>query len=666
MNAGYIILIVAAVLFFILVLPSIRIIGPTEIGLVTKRFGLKKLPKDNPIAFNGEVGYQAEMLMPGWWFKLWIVYAVKNFPWVQIPAGEIGIVIAQVGEPLPVGAKSAEDKGGTELFSNLRKFIEAEGQKGVQRPVLPPGTLAPIHPAGFLVITKGGVYGTPISPDLIRIKRSEAGLTYRSFGLESRHLNQVIIDPSGDYEGERGREIIDYVGIVTTLEGEPLPAGDIASRIGGWEDIIKLEQDGKPDSELIEATLGGKNTLHNNYQDFQAFLNNGGKIGLQNDPLLYGAYNLNPFLVRVDLVPMLIVNQGEVAVIKSYVGQVTEDTSGSEFKFGSLVKPGHRGIWHETLRTGKYPINPHCYQAVIVPTAILTLNWAEAISEAHNLDRKLKPITAKSKEGFEFNIDLQVQLHIADVKASRVISIVGTIENLVDEVLQAAVGNYFRNKLQSMPAVMFIEKRDEIQTEAQAHVIRHLEQYEVETLGVYIQDVILPIKLVEVLTAREIANQRIETHKKEKDAEDQRMLMENAKGTADKQKDLATSTVNIEIKKNDAKAKRAQADGDAFYIAETGRANAAEVLAVGIARAKGYQKQVEALGQNATAIINTATVLSENKMSIMPHILVNGGNGGSLESLAAVLTDKYSKEPDAQKKDSTTTEDKTDVEKSHE
>ncbi len=67
---------------------------------------------------------------------------------------------------------------------------------------------------------------------------------------------------------------------------------------------------------------------HNNYQDFDAFLKAGGKIGLQHDPLLYGAYLLNPFLVRVEEVPMLVVNQGEVAVIKAYVGLPTEDMSG--------------------------------------------------------------------------------------------------------------------------------------------------------------------------------------------------------------------------------------------------------------------------------------------------------------------------------------------------
>ena len=66
------------------------------------------------------------------------------------------------------------------------------------------------------------------------------------------------------------------------------------------------------------------------------------------------------------------------------------------------MRPGHRGIWQEPLRTGKYPINPRVYAAEIVPTSILTLNWADAVSEAHNLDARLSPIDGKSREGFVF------------------------------------------------------------------------------------------------------------------------------------------------------------------------------------------------------------------------------------------------------------------------
>ena len=94
---------------------------------------------------------------------------------MRVPAGEIGVVIAQVGQPLPIGAKSAIYKKEFANFSDLRGFIRNGGQKGVQRPVLPPGTLVPIHPVGFLIVTKSEVYGEPISPEL-RGKAGRGGL----------------------------------------------------------------------------------------------------------------------------------------------------------------------------------------------------------------------------------------------------------------------------------------------------------------------------------------------------------------------------------------------------------------------------------------------------------------------------------------------------------
>ena len=630
----YPLLVLAVVLAAAWFLVSLHRIGPTEVGLVIKRFSWSKLTKDNPVAFHGEAGYQADLLMPGLRWMPRLVYSVEKYPWVQVPAGEIGVVIAQVGQPLPIGAKSAVYKKEFANFSDLRNFIQAGGQKGVQRPVLPPGTLVPIHPVGFLVITRSQVYGEPISPEL-RAKMGRRGeLTPQALGLAPDQLDLVRIEPQ-----PRGKDgaTIDMVGIVTTYEGDPLPSGDIASRLGGYADVEKMEADNASDAHIIEALLGSKSNLHNNYQDFQAFLEHGGHIGLQHDPLLYGAYALNPFLVSVEMVPMMMVKQGQVAVIKAYVGLATQDTSGSEFKFGSLVRPGHRGVWQEPLRTGKYPLNPRCYEAEIVPTAILNLNWADAVSEAHNLDAQLQQIVAKSKEGFVFKIDLQVQIHVPDTKAPRVISMVGTMKNLVNEVLQAAVGNHFRDSLQSMPAIRFIETRRQVQQEAFDHIKVQLEQYQVETKGVYIQDVVLPEDMVTVLTHREIANQEIETFKKQKAAQDQRIEMEQAKGTADMQADLARSKVGVDIKKNNADARVAEATGEAEYIRQTGTAKGAEVEAVGLARARGYRAQVEALGSNATAIVNVITALAEGKAKFVPDVLVaGGGNGnGAMEGLAA-------------------------------
>jgi regulator of protease activity HflC (stomatin/prohibitin superfamily) len=659
-----------ALLALALIAKSLHLIGPAEVGLVNKRVARRSLADGDPVALHGEAGYQRDLMMPGLRFALWPVYTVTKHPWVQVPAGEIGVVISQVGEPIAIGAKSAEFHREFGNFGDLAMFLASGGQKGVQRPVLPPGTLAPIHPAGFLVITASRVYGVPVSAELTALARQHGAITPEVFGLQPRQLRVTIIAPN---------DSTDMVGIVTALEGEPLPAGDIASRLGGFADVQTMEQAGASDAEIIDTLLGRQNELHNNYQDFQAFLSSGGRIGLQHDPLLYGAYLLNPFLVRVEMVPMLVVRQGEVAVIKSFVGLPTLDTSGSEFKFGSIVQPGRRGIWQEPLRTGKYPINPRIYAAEIVPTSILTLNWASASSQAHNLDTALSPIEGKSREGFVFSIDLQVQIHVSDTKAPKVISMVGTMQNLVNEVLQSAVGNHFRNTLQRLEAITFIETRDQVQQAAMLAVSGYLTAYEVETRGVYIQDVIFPDELVQVLTQREIAKQEKATFHEQREAQHARIEVEKARGTADMQGQLATSQVSIEINANQADALAAKARGEAAFVETTARAEATKVEvmgradasriealglaeatkvqaigsaeasrtravglaeakaaeALGLARAEGFEAQKDALGAQATAIVAAINAIAEGRVDVMPDVLVTGG--GSLDGLAAAL-----------------------------
>jgi regulator of protease activity HflC (stomatin/prohibitin superfamily) len=629
--------IIVIVLVVLYVALSFNMIGPTEVGLVGKRIG-RGLREGHVIAFKREAGYQANLLMPGLRFRPWLLYSVKKFPWVQVPADGIGVVIAQVGTPLPPGAKSALFKPEFGNFSDVRSFLDQGGEQGVQRPVLPPGSLVPMHPVGFLVLTYPQTFGFPVSPDMLGIVDSTGGLTYESFGLQANELQVVRIAPEGEN---------DYVGVVTTLEGNPLPSGDIAGRLGGFEDVRQLEADGRTDPEMLEVLLGSKNDLHNNYQDFQRFLDNGGKIGLQHDPLLYGAFLLNPFLVKVERAPMLVVNQGQVAVIKSYLGLSTQDTSGQEFKFGSIVRPGHRGIWSEPLRTGKYPLNPRVYRAEIVPTAILTLNWAEATSHAHNLDAQLSSIDAKSREGFSFLIDLQVQIHVPDTMAPKVISMVETMLNLVNEVLQSAVGNYFRNTLQGLPAVQFIETRQEVQDRAERYITEYLGKYSVETKGVYIQDVVLPEALVEVLSARELAVQQRQTFAREQEAQQARISVEKAKGTADAQLGLARAQVDVDVQRNNAAARTAEAEGEANFTRMTGEAVAARTQAIGVAearaieaqglaRAVGYEAQTDALGAGATAVVAVAQAVSEGHVTVVPEVLVTGG-GGSIDGLAGTL-----------------------------
>ena len=152
MDAPIIVVTVVAIVLFlvvVVVLRSLHAIGPAEVGLVAKRLGARS-KGDQLVALEGEAGYQADLLMPGLRFKLWPVNKVERHPWVQVPPGDIGLVIAQVGAALPTGAKSALYRPEFGSFSDVRTFLANGGQRGVQRPVLPPGTTAPLHPIGFV------------------------------------------------------------------------------------------------------------------------------------------------------------------------------------------------------------------------------------------------------------------------------------------------------------------------------------------------------------------------------------------------------------------------------------------------------------------------------------------------------------------------------------
>ncbi|MBK7076172.1 MAG: hypothetical protein IPH44_28145 [Myxococcales bacterium] len=56
----------------------------------------------------------------------------------------------------------------------------------------------------------------------------------------------------------------------------------------------------------------------------------------------------------------------------------------------------------------------------------------------------------RSKDGFSFSLDVSAIIHIGMKNAPRVISRVGSMQNLVDHVLQPVVGNHFRNSAQQV------------------------------------------------------------------------------------------------------------------------------------------------------------------------------------------------------------------------
>ena len=294
-----------------------------------------------------------------------------------------------------------------------------------------------------------------------------------------------------------------------------------------------------------------------------------------------------------------------------------------------------------------------------MPTANVVLNWATGKTESHNLDKNLSTITVRSSDGFTFNLDVSQIIHIPRTDAPKVIARFGNMMNLVTQVLEPTIGNYFRNAAQGSDVIDFLKGRQQRQTDAKERIGEALQEYNVGAVDTLIGDITPPADLMKTLTDRKLAEQQKITFNTERMAEDTRKDLQQARALADTQArvvdaersvqiaeftaqatvkkaegDLKSKTLNAE---GDAKAKTLNAEADATVLKMVGDAQAAKTLAVGNAEAEVIQKKTNAVGPANYATIEIGRSLAENRIKLVPEILVSGGAGGSSGSIVDVL-----------------------------
>lgn len=585
---GAILLCVSMYKFILRVFFGLIIVPENKIGLITKKFVLfgsvRDLSGDRIIALNGEAGFQAKPLETGlnWWLWPW-QYSVEMQDFKIIPEGHIGLVSSKDGA-VPVTGRILGRKVECENFQNAEMFLKNGGQKGRQAAFIPNGTYK-----------------------------------INTLLFEVSVVKQATVQEN-------------MVGIVTTLDGEPLERGQIA----------------------------GKNIAdHNNFQDFDTFLLSGGNRGLQQQPILAGTYNLNPWAVQVEEVQMTEIPIGYVGVVISFVGDDGIDVTGTTFKHGNLVSRGQKGVWADPLGPGKYPINKYTTKVELVPTTNLVLNWASARTESHNLDKNLNTITVRSKDGFKFNLDVSQIIHIPMVEGPKVIARFGNMNNLVSQVLEPTIGNYFRNSAQDQDVIAFLVTRQERQNSAKSHISKVLEEYNVYAVDTLIGDIVPPEELMKTLTDRKIAEEQKITFETQKNAQVQRQTLQKETAIADMQAEVvkADQGVLIAERNADAYVKKAQGDAtsvkisaeaeaestkmnanaDATKIMLIGDAEANSILARGKSTAEAYRLQVDAMGKENFTAYKVTEEIGKNKIKIMPDLLINGGNSNGNGSIDGLL-----------------------------
>lgn len=583
--------------FILRVFFGMVIVPENRIGLVTKKFVLvganRELPDGRIIATRGEAGFQAKTLAPGLYWNMWPwQYGVDMVPFTVIPEGKIGLILAKDGAEIPTGRILAR-RVESDNFQDAQKFLENGGQRG----------------------------------------RQTAFVTAGSYRINTFLFDVTITDQLIIHEN--------MVGVVTTLDGEPITQGQIAGK-------------------HVEG--------HNNFQDIDTFMKNGGNRGLQPQVVLAGSYYINPWAVQIEEIPMTDVAIGHVGVVISYIGEDGIDVTGESFKHGNIVNKGFRGVWMEPLGPGKYPINRYTMKIEMVPTTNLVLNWANARSESHNLDKNLSTITVRSKDGFPFNLDVAQIIHIPANEAPKVIARFGSMNNLVSQVLEPTIGNYFRNSAQDSDVISFLTTRKERQNAAKEHIKAVLDDYNVNAVDTLIGDIVPPEALMKTLTDRKIAQEEEKTYETQRMAQEKRQGVEKETAIADMQKEIVKAQQSVEIAQRTADATVKKAEGDAASlklrvnaeaeatkmranaqaeatrmnagaeaekIAKTGLAEAEKIMAIGKSTAEAYELQVKAMGGDNFTRFKVTEEIGKSRIKVIPDVLISGSNGtdGSIGGL---------------------------------
>jgi uncharacterized membrane protein YqiK len=530
------------------------------------------------------------------------------------------------------------------------RIIALRGEAGIQADTLAPGLHWWLWPwqysialQRFVVLPEGSIGiveakdGAPIAVGRVLGKRVACDAFLTTGGERGPQLGVI---PPGSYRINTALFSIrscpaveipaDKIDIVETMEGVPLStgSGDIAGPV-------------------IEG--------HNSFQDAQAFVDHRGRKGLQEEVLLPGRYFINPKFAQVEVVDMTIVPIAQVGVVISYVGSLGEDVTGAAFKHGNMVVKGQRGVWVDPLDPGKYPINPRTTKLEMVPTANVVLNWATGKTEAHKLDERLSSITVRSQDGFTFNLDVSQIIHIPRNAAPKVIARFGSMANLVTQVLEPTIGNYFRNAAQKSDVIDFLKERVNRQSEARQAITAALSEYDVGAVDTLIGDIVPPEALMKTLTDRKLAEQEKVTYDTQREAQEVRKELAQAQAQADtqpqvvnaeRQVEIATFDAQTKIKRaeGDAKSKQINAEVDARVLLMVGEAEGKKVTAVGNAEAEVLKRKGEAINPGNYATIEVARALAASGMKLVPDVVAGGGggNGGTLVDvlLAQLITSK--------------------------
>jgi uncharacterized membrane protein YqiK len=620
--------------FLVAWLAGVRYIPHSRVGIVEKLWsGSGSLTAGRIVALNGEAGFQASLLRGGlhlgffpWQFR------IHKEPLVMISESKIGYVYARDGSPLPP-TQTLGRIVDCNHFQDAEAFLRNNGQRGRQRAILREGVFA-INLALFVVITEDQVFAGPIQEkDQKKYSEWQDQLEgIHGFApLVVGHGGQQVTRPSEPPVGGADLTMtpIDTIGVVTVHDGSPIESGEI------------IAPEVKPSAGNLD---------HNYFQDPEAFLAMGGRRGKQLQVLTDGTFFINRWFATVEVRPKTLIPIGYVGVVVSYYGSKGEDLTGESFRYGEQVEPGQRGVWKKALPPGKYSVNPYAVKVELVPTVNFVLRWITGQAEAHQYDKDLVSIELITADGYEPVLPLSLVLHIDYEKAPSVIQRFGDVRRLITQTLDPILTSYFRDVAQSSHMLDLLTHREEIQRRGTEELSKRFREFDINCIAVLIgrpESKIKPDstqedpieKLFDQLRTRRLAEEQIATFAKQEEAAMHLRDLNDAKSAAEKQAELTQTKIDVEIAGNRGEAQLAEAQrlskrdiarafGESRSQELLGKGQAAKIAQMGLAEASVFLQKIRAYGDPRLFALNlVADHFARSAQPIVPERLLVMGAG---------------------------------------
>ncbi len=230
--------------------------------------------------------------------------------------------------------------------------------------------------------------------------------------------------------------------------------------------------------------------------------------------------------------------------------------------------------------------------------------------------------------GWSVPVGVRVIVQVSAEDAPFVVASVGGLTEVEDRFLTPTLRSVVRNVVgqKGRRVLELQDQRAELESLVENAMVLEGRKAGLSIKEVRFGDLVIPAELLVALIRRHLGAELEKTYAQERQAQEQRILTEQSRATADQQDRLVTAQIGVQVEQQNKQASKLRGEG-----------REAELTAI----ARGQQVQAEVLGEERVlqleALTKVLEAATQNPDIVkVPSIMVQGTATG-LEGFAAIL-----------------------------